>query len=113
MAGLDIVVASGTDMTSLEGAYVTQDIILNEWLSFPVTQYVFIGAVPNEAGKDTNSLKFNYKFTEVIPPRRKYSEQLVANDMQLAITFGGLGLLIIILGTIYGYRRYKNKKNVT
>lgn len=67
-----------------------------------------MAAIP-QSGKPTNQLVLNYRYKDTMPPNRDYSDQLVANDMQLSITWGGLGVLLLIFLLIVLYRRSKER----
>jgi hypothetical protein len=58
----------------------------------------------------SNYAKVYYRWAETLPARRDYSEQLVASNIQLGVTMSGIGVLFIIVGSIYGWRRYKEKQ---
>ncbi|CDW74247.1 UNKNOWN [Stylonychia lemnae] len=109
LENLEIIVASGSDASTLTQLYNTSDIVVDDWIKFKVTEWIYVAVYP-KANSIKNSFHLNYKKEDVLPVRRKYSEQLIANDMQLGITLGGLALFLIILFLIYLKKRNDKRK---
>eukprot|EP00347_Sterkiella_histriomuscorum_P013063 403366161 len=109
LSNLDIIVASGSNMGSLTQVYSNADIKMDEWITFAGTDWIYIAAIP-QINLAQNHMSLSYKYKNLLEARRKYSEQLLANDIQLAITWGGLAFILLVLGLVILYRRYKLKK---